>query len=315
MPTYRVVVSDQVFPTVDTEREMLAAIDAELIVADGDREAMLELAAGADALLNTYASFSADDIARLEKAKIIARYGIGVDNIDLEAAKAAGIAVTNVPDYCLEEVAVHTVALLLALYRKVLDGDRLVRAGGWGVEAMRPIGRVSELTIGLVGYGQIARRVATAMRAMGSTVIAYDPYLTDAGDGTRLVDLDELLATSDAVCLHAPLTPGTRGLIGAEQLRAMRDDALLVNTSRGPLVVTADVLDALRNGVIGGAALDVLETEPLPDPSILEGVPNLIVTPHIAFYSEAAIKESQTKAATQVINALTGGELDYQVNR
>ncbi len=314
MSTYRVVVTDQVFPTVDLERELLADIDAELIVADGDREEMLELARSADALLNTYASFSAEELEQLSSCQIIARYGIGVDNIDLDAAKEAGIAVTNVPDYCLEEVAAHTVALILSSYRKIPQGDALVRSGGWGVSELRPMRRISEVTVGLLGYGRIARNVGAVMASMGATIIAHDPFVTDPGDGTRMVSMDELLAGSDIVSLHAPLTPDTRGVIAAPQLEQMREDALLVNTSRGPLIVLDDLLAALRAGTIGAAALDVVDPEPLPDPSLIEGVPNLLMTPHVAFYSESALEESQTKAATQVIKRLTGKPLDYQVN-
>lgn len=314
MSTYRVVVTDQVFPTVDLERELLSSIDAELIVAEGDRDQMLELAGTADALLNTYASFSAEELQQLGSCQIIARYGIGVDNIDLDAAREAGIAVTNVPDYCLEEVAAHTVALILASYRKIPQGDALVRSGGWGVAELRPMRRISELTVGLLGYGRIARNVGSIMASMGATIIAHDPFVTDPGDGTRLVEMDDLLAESDILSLHAPLTPDTRGIIAASELEKMREGALLVNTSRGPLVVLDDLLAALKAGTIGAAALDVVDPEPLPDPSLIEGVSNLLMTPHVAFYSESALKESQTKAATQVIKRLKSEPLDYQVN-
>lgn len=314
MPAFRVVVSDQVFPDVETERELLESIDAELVVASGGHDEMLELVRDADAILNTYESFSMSDISSLDRCRIIARYGIGVDNIDLEAARSAGIAVTNVPDYCVEEVATHTIALLLAMYRKIPQGDALVRAGGWGVADLRPIGRLSEMTVGLIGYGKIARLVGSALGGLGATIIASDPFVTAPGDGTRMVDINELLAEANLISLHAPLTGATKGLIGAAQLELMQDDALLINTSRGPLIVLDDLLHALRTGLIGGAALDVVDPEPLPDPALIEGVPNLLVTPHVAFYSEAAIRESQTKAATQVIKALRGEDLDYQVN-
>lgn len=314
MATHRVVITDQVFPDTDTERALLRDMDAELVIADGSRANVLELANDADALLNTYVALGSDDLAQLERCKVIARYGIGVDNIDLDAARDMGIAVTNVPDYCVEEVTVHAVSLILALHRKIPTADALVRAGGWGISELRPMSRLSELTVGLVGYGRIARRVGAAMSALGARIVASDPFVTDPGDGTAMLAVDELLRTADVVSLHAPLTPSTRGMIAADQLRRMRSDALLVNTSRGPLVVLDDLLTALREGQIGGAGLDVLESEPLTDPSILEGVPNLIVTPHSAFYSDAAIRESQTKATTQVIKALRGEELDYRVN-
>lgn len=309
---FQVIVTDQVFPDVDTERELLAGIGARLTVADGGRERVLDLAGEADALLNTYMPMDADAIGRLGRCRVIARYGIGVDNVDLDAARRAGIVVTNVPDYCVEEVATHTLALLLALVRRIPQGDALVRGGGWGTAGLRPIARLSELTVGLVGYGRIARRLAGALHAMGAGLLVHDPYVDRVEDGTRLVGLDELLAASDVVSLHCPLTPATRGLIDAAALVRMKRDAILINTCRGPIVVLDDLLAALRRGGIRAAALDVFDPEP-PDAGKLADVPNLLLSPHAAFYSEAAVKESQRKAATQVIKVLTGEAPDYPV--
>lgn len=314
MPKYKVVVSDQVFPTVDVERGLLTEIDAELIVASGDLEAVLEVAADADAVLNTYLPWSRDAMAELENCKIIARYGIGVDNVDLQAAKEAGIVVTNVPDYSVEEVAAHGLALILAVLRKVVAADHLIREGTWGVNSFRPIRRLSTLTVGLVGYGRIARKLAAPLNAMGAHIVAYDPYLEPSDDLPPLVEFDELLGKADIVSLHSPLTDETKGLIGAEQIDLMKDGAILVNTSRGPLVQLDALAEGLRSGKLAGAGLDVFEIEPLPDPALIEGIPNLIATPHMAYYSEEALTESQTKAATQVIKVLTGEKPDYQVN-
>ena len=311
MAKWRVVVTDQVFPNVDVERQLLADVDADLEVATDPQDA-LRRADGADALLNTYMSFDADTLSGLDSVKAIARYGIGVDNIDLEAAKANDIVVTNVPDYCVEEVATQAVALMLALLRKLPQSHDKVLAGGWGLDGLRPMRRVSELTIGLVGFGRIARNVHAYLAPMGPRFLVHDPFVTEA-EGVELVALDELLSESDAISLHAPLLPSTKGMIAKSQLDAMRDDAVLVNTSRGPLVVLDDILDALRDGRIGGAGLDVFETEP-PPAEKLQGVPNLIASPHTAFYSDAAVKESQTKAATQIIKVLHGEKPDYQVN-
>lgn len=310
MATYRVVVTDQVFPDVDVERGLLAEVDAELTVAAGERADVLASARDADALLNTYFGFDAKSIAELERCRIIARYGIGVDNIDLDAAGAAGVAVTNVPDYCVEEVATHTIGLMLALVRRIPEGDAIVRAGRWGIGDLGVVHRFSGLTVGLVGYGRIAREVAKLVRALGAQVVAYDPYVTAPDE--RLVSIDELLGTSDVVCVHCPLTEDTRGLIDARALAAMKADAVLVNTSRGPVVVLDDVLHALRERRLAGAALDVFDTEP-PPAARLNDVPNLLTTPHSAFYSRESIRESQHKAASQVVKALRGEPLDYQV--
>lgn len=311
MATYKVVVSDQVFPTVDLERELFAEIDAELVVADGTMEDTLAKGRDADAFLNTYLSWDADAIDQLEKCKIIARYGIGVDNVDLEAARAKGIIVTNVPDYCVEEVATHAAALALARLRRIDDGNRAVREDRWK-EKMAGIPRVSNLTAGLVGYGRISRRLAEILRALGMTIIISDPFVDDP-EGPENVSLEELLGRADVVSLHAPLLPSTKGMINAETLGLMKPTATLINTSRGGLVETAAVFDALRNGTIAGAGLDVLEIEPV-DPAELDGVPNLILTPHMGYLSEEALVESQTKATNQVRQVLTGGAPDYQVN-
>lgn len=310
--SFKVVVTDQVFPDVERERALLAEVGATLVVASGDRATVLDAAADADALLTTYFAMNAAAIGHLQKCRIIARYGIGVDNIDLPAARAAGISVTNVPDYCVDEVAAHTVAMLLSLLRKLPTADRAMRAGAWGVATVRPMRRPDQLTIGLVGYGRIGRRVTEMLAPFGMSFLAYDPYLKDL-PGVELVELDELLQRADAVSLHSPLTEETRGLIGAEQLARMKESAVLVNTSRGPLIQLDALLDALHTGQIAAAALDVFEQEP-PDATALAGVENLLMTPHIAFYSEDAIAESQTKAATQVAKALTDQPLDYLLN-
>jgi D-3-phosphoglycerate dehydrogenase len=313
MTKYKVVVSDQVFPSVDVERGLLAEIDAELVVATGDVESVLASASDADAILNTYLPWSAESIARLEKCKVIARYGIGFDNVDLGAAAAAGIVVTNVPDYSVEEVATHALALILASLRKVVVADESVRSGTWSIDNFRPIRRLSKLTVGLVGYGRIARRIAAPLEALGADIIAHDPYLRPGPDLPPLLELETVLSRSDIVSLHLPLTDETRGIIGADALARMRPGSILINTSRGPLVDLDALCTALKEGSIGAAGLDVFDVEPL-DAVRVEGVPNLIVTPHMAYYSEEALAESQRKAATQVIKVLTGERPDYQVN-
>jgi D-3-phosphoglycerate dehydrogenase len=313
MSKYKVVVSDQVFPSVEVERALLAGIDADLTVANGGIEEVLATAEDADAILNTYLPWDADSIGRLKKCRIIARYGIGIDNVDLAAASGQGIVVTNVPDYSVEEVATHALALILASLRRLTLANGTVREGGWSIDRFRPIRRLSTLTVGLVGFGRIGRRIAAPLEALGAVIVCYDPYLTPTAEIQPLSTLDELLATSDIVSLHLPLTPETRGLIDDEAIGKMKPDAILINTSRGPLVQLDAVTRALREGRLGGAGLDVFDTEPL-DPTRVEDVPNLIVTPHMAYYSEEALAESQRKAATQVIKVLTGEKPDYQVN-
>jgi D-3-phosphoglycerate dehydrogenase / 2-oxoglutarate reductase len=250
------------------------------------------------------------------RCRIIARYGIGVDNIDLDAAKERGIVVTNVPDYCVDEVADHTIALLLTATRKIVAGDRVVRSGGWGISELRPIHRLRSRTLGLVGFGHIGRAVSVRANALGLSVKIYDPYIaetaTEGLDVQRVDDLDELLRQSDIVSVHAPLVPATSGMFDATAIAKMKDGAVLINTSRGPIVETAAVTDALRAGRLGAAALDVFDSEP-PDLAAIEGLDNLVATPHSAFYSEESIQESQRKAAEAIVDVLQGRAPRYRI--
>jgi D-3-phosphoglycerate dehydrogenase len=226
--------------------------------------------------------------ASLPALRAVATATVGFDHIDLEAAEARGVAVVSVPDYCTQEVADHTLALLLALVRGVVALDRDVRRGGWNARAAGPLRTLTELRVGIVGLGRIGGAVATRLLALGAEVWAND-VLPVARDSVRFVELDELLAECDAVTLHVPLTRETRGLIGRAELASMKPDALLVNTSRGAVVDVGAVLAALRGGKLGGAALDVLPQEPPPTAPI---APNLVLTPHAAHYSEAATERA-----------------------
>ena len=310
---FKVVVTDQVFPSIGTETELLAAIGARIEVADGTPAGVARLGADADALLNTYLPISEELLAQLPACKIVARYGIGTDNVDLAAAGRRGVVVTNVPDYSVEEVAVHALGLLLALARRLPEATALVAGGGWGLDGLRPIRRLSTQRVGLVGFGKIARRLAGYLTALGCEVVAHDP-LVDPGPGLPpLLALPDLLSRCDAVSLHAPLTAQTRGLIGAAELGMMKPTAVLINTARGGLVDTGAVIEALRAGRIRAAALDVLGAEPPAAGQLPGDLKGLLVTPHMAYYSEESIAESQRKAATQVIKVLTGGQPDYPV--
>jgi D-3-phosphoglycerate dehydrogenase len=312
----KVVLTDYVWESVDVERKMLEGV-AELVPLQTKKPSeFIHEAADCDALLNTYAGpITAETMARMPKCKIIARYGIGVDTIDLDAATAAGIIVTNNPTYCIEEVAEHTMALLLACARKVVFYDRLVREGEWGVPKGKPLYRLAGSTLGLVGFGNIARQVAIRAAAFGMNVIYSDPYVPKGETPGRAVTLDALLAESDFVSLHPPLTPQTRQMIGDDALAKMKRSAWLINCSRGPIIDTDALVRALDAGKIAGCALDTTDPEPLPDPHPLRKRENVIINPHVAWYSEKAMIGLQAGAPGEVRRVLTGEWPVNVVNR
>lgn len=238
----------------------------------------------------------AELFAQLPALRVVGTATVGFDHIDIDAAEERGVAVVSVPDYCTQEVADHTLALLYALVRGVVALDRDVLRGGWNSRAAGSLRTIAELRIGIVGLGRIGGAVATRLLALGAEVWAND-VLPVARDGVRFVEFDDLLAECDVVTLHVPLTRETRGLIGRAQLRSMKSGALLVNTSRGAVVDIGAVLEALRAGRLGGAALDVLPQEPPPMAPL---APNLVLTPHAAYYSEAAAERAYRLTVARV---------------
>lgn len=317
MPEYRIVVTDHVFPSREVEQSMLGVeLGAELVFcSDAGESALVDAMRDADAVMVTYARINETVISAMRRCRIIARYGVGTDNIDVAAASHRRIPVTNVPDYCVHEVSDHALALMLALARKVVFLDRLVQAGDWGFAGQTPIPRLSGKTLGLLAYGRIARAVAHKARAFGMRALAYDPYAPpDPEAGVSFVSLDRLLAESDFLSVHSPLTPATHHLIGATELARMKATACIINTARGGIIDEAALAEALNAGIIAGAALDVLETEPIQRDNPLLRARNCILTPHAAFYSEESTVELQAKASLQVIKALCGQPLDYCIN-
>jgi D-3-phosphoglycerate dehydrogenase len=313
-----VVVTDHVFTDLEVERELLAGAGHQLLYEAGlSGEEMSGRLSEADAVLNCYAPLAAATLQAMNKCRVIARYGIGVDTIDVEQATAQGILVTNVPDYCIDEVSDHALALILSMLRGISILDRRVRAGSWDVLDARPLRRIRGRTLGLVGYGRIARALAVKARAVGFRLIATDPFVPAADMRQGSVEpagLRSLLATSDVVSLHAPLTAETRHLLGPDEIALMKRGAILVNTSRGSLVDLIALRDRLEDGWLGGAALDVLESEPPAQDDSLMGRDDVIITPHAAFYSEDSVAELQRKAAEQVVIALAGDRPPYAVN-
>jgi D-3-phosphoglycerate dehydrogenase len=318
MPQPIIAVTDSPFPTLDPAKAALKGLDPELRMAkSASADDILAVARDADAILVTYAKLTADLIGQLRRCRAIGRFGLGVDNIDLVAAKQKGIAVNYVPDYCIREVSDHAMALLLALIRKIPLSNTVVQAGRWEMPAVVPITRIEGTMLGLIGFGNIPRLVAPKAQAFGMKVQAYDPFTKPEvfkGAGVSSVDLDTLLATSDYVSVHAPLMPQTRGMLGADAFAKIKRGAYVVNTARGPLIDESALVAALDSGRVGGAALDVVTTEPLAKDSPLLGRPNVIVTPHTAFYSVEALAELQTKCASDVAHVLRGEKAVYPIS-
>lgn len=304
-----VAITDHAWPDLTVEHDVLAAAGHVLVgpATDPSEAAVDRLVAEhvPAAIMTCWAPVSARAVATPPGLRIVARMGVGLDNIAVPVATERGIWVTNVPDYCVEEVSDHAVALALGWLRGVVPLDREVQAGRWEPAGAR-LARVATLTAGIIGYGRIGHRTAEKLTGLGMRVLAYARAAARTVAGpARLVDLDALLARSDVVVLHLPLTSETHHLVDAAFLARMRPHALLVNVSRGPVVDTAALVAALDAGQIGAAALDVVEGEPTP-PAALLGRPNVIVTPHVAFSSLVSIVELRRRACEEVVRILQG---------
>jgi D-3-phosphoglycerate dehydrogenase / 2-oxoglutarate reductase len=313
----KVLVTDHVFADLETERSLLEPHGADLILADETHEDVLvEAVAGAEAIMVCFAQVTEPVIvaAAASGCKLISRYGVGYDNIDIEAATRNGIVVTYVPDYCLDEVADHAMALLLGVGRGVVDADRSVRRGEWTV----PHGAVHRLRgrrLAVIGAGGIGRRVIERARAFGFEIVAFDPYIEDWDlEVERAETMEVAFAEADAITLHVPLTGENRHMIDADSIARMNRSPIVVNTSRGPLVDMDAAADALQSGALSGVALDVTELEPPPADHPLRAHPRAVLTPHMGFYSIEAQADLQRRAAEEVVRALTGEAPHRPVN-
>ncbi len=292
----RVFVTDWDYPTLDLEREVLDRAGLELVpVQCRTEDDVIRLCADADGLLNQFAPLTRRVFARLSRCRVVARYGVGVDNVDVHAATEFGIAVCNVPDYAVEEVSDHAIALLMALARRTHLLDRAVRAGRWDFSVARPVRRMHGRVLGIVGLGRIGRATARKAAGLGLRVIAHDAQAGEPGFDrgvAEMVSLETLLRESDYISVHVPLTPETRHLMRAETFARMKAGALLVNTARGGLVDEEALAEALLAGRIAGAGFDVLTREPPREGNPLVGLrlPNFILTPHTAWASREAMQ-------------------------
>ena len=318
--TWKVLITDFVWPSTTPEREILEAAGAEVIVAPADDEqTLITLATDVDAILTCFARVTERVLRATKKCVVVGRFGVGVDNIAVDTATELGIAVTYVPDYCVDEVSDHVMAMLHTWNRKIAIFDQSVKREGWGQLGLTMrIKRLRGKTIGIVGFGRIGQVVAEKSKAFGLKVLAADPVVSPdlvSKCGATLVPMNELLKESDFVTLHAPLLPETLDLIGRKELHLMKKDSFLINAARGPLIDEDALYKALTSGEIGGAGLDVMvDNIPSMDHPLLT-LENIIVTPHIAFFSQESILELEQRAAKEVVRVYRGEMPDNLVNQ
>jgi D-3-phosphoglycerate dehydrogenase len=319
MSKFKVVVTDYEYATLAPEQEILSKVDGVEFVAVQCKteDDVIEAAKDADGLINQYAPISRKVIESIPNLKVVSRYGVGVNTIDIEAATEHGVMVGNVTDYCMNEVSDHAFALLMACARKVVLLNQEVKRGNWDYKVSVPIYRLRGRVLGLIGLGRIPQTLARKAQAFGMEVIAYDPFVpTHVAEGlkVKLLELNDLCAKADFISVHAPLIESTKGLIGEEQFKAMKKEAFIINTSRGPVIDEKALISALQQGEIAGAGLDVVEEEPIQENNPLLEMDNVILNPHVAWYSEEAQLELKRKTAQNVADVLSGYYPTYLFN-
>ncbi|RDE10154.1 C-terminal binding protein [Pelagibacterium lacus] len=316
--SYKIVLTDYEFPDLGPETEVFARAGLTLTPNQARTEdELIAACAGADAVLNQYAQLTPRVIRSLDKCRIISRYGIGLNTIDVPTATELGIYIGNVPDGSLEEVSDHAIALLLAVVRGLVKFDTAVKAGKWDYTVVKPLYRVRGKTLGLLSFGNIARKVAVKMAGFGVRIIAHDPY-ADAAEakamGVELVDLETLCRESDYLSVHVPLVEQTRHILSRDQFAVMKPTAIVVNTARGPVIDEAALIAALSEKRLAGAGLDVFETEPVRGDNPLLAMDNVVLSSHAAWYSEDSEYEIRSKTAQNVVDVLQGREPTYLAN-
>ncbi len=308
-----VLVTPHRFPDLEPERSTLEPLGAEVVAAKDLADVKRLAPEAAGLLVTSFVTVDAGLVGTLRCCRAIVRYGIGVDAVDTDAATAAGIPVGNVPDASVEEVADHTVMLVLASLRRLFESSRALADGTWDVSAMRGTRRSSALTAGILGLGRIGRAVAQRLEAFGMTVIAHDPFLA-GGSSHPLLELDEVLRRADVLCVHLPLTDATRDLLSEQRLALLPEAAVVVNAARGGIVDEEALARRLAEGALWGAGLDVFSAEPLPASHPLRNAPHAILTPHVGWYSSSSARDLQWRGAAQIARALRGERLDPVVN-
>ncbi|CCN34546.1 putative D-3-phosphoglycerate dehydrogenase [Vibrio nigripulchritudo SO65] len=313
----KVVVTDQAFGSVENEQRMASRVGAQFSDHQcATEEETLKVVKGASVVFNNFAPITPEVMKVMEPGATVIRYGVGVDNVDLVAANQLGIHVCNVPDYGVDEVADHAMAMILALARKLALYDKGIRNQHWSIKQI--VGELKSLRdcqVGLVGFGRIARSLSTRLEAFGCKIQAYDPYVNQVDVIVDMVTFEQLVETSDIVSFHLPYTPETHHVLNAEMIARMPQGAIVINVSRGGLIDEEALAKAVQRGHIFGAGLDVFEREPLPENSPLRDCPNVWLTPHAAFYSEASVRNLQRLAAEEGERAINHEPLRCELTR
>lgn len=317
---YKVMITDTCFPDTTIEQSELSKIDAELVVAESpDEETIISTGKDCDGIIFDFAEITDRVLSNLPKCKVAARYGIGLNTIDIDAASRNGIMVANVPDYCLDEVSDHTIALYLACNRRIVEYNNQTKNHKWNVTGMGPIYKMEGRNFCLYGFGNIAQKVAAKAKAFSFNVFAYDPYIDERVfkrlGVTRMESLGELVRIADALSIHAPLTKETERSVNIDVFKQMKNNCILVNTSRGPVIDEEDLIKALKEKMILGAGVDVLTEEPPEENSELLKLDNVVITPHVAFYSVEAEDELRRRVAREVAYGITEGSPHSFVNK
>mgnify|MGYP001241385877 FL=1 len=310
----KVVISDYVWPNIDIEKNFFDSKNIELVVSKNKSDLKKQIV-DADGLLFCFESIDEDILRSSKNLKVAQRYGIGVDNINIEVATELGIVVSNIPDYCIDEVSDHAMSMILSLNRLLARDSDLVKKGLWNeIKKDKRVYRLSEATLGLLGFGRIGRRISKKAKNFGLKVIAYDPYLNEKEiDDVEIHSLNKVLKDSNIISLHLPLTEQTNHIIDTEQFDLMKKDTILINVSRGGLINEEALIENLNNGKIRGAGLDVIESS-TDKTNGLFSFDNVIITPHTAFFSQESSEELQLRSSMQLYDVLTGSKPKFLIN-
>lgn len=311
----KIVISDYAWPNIDIEKDYFKSKSIDLDVSSG-KEDLIDKIKDADGLLFCFQDIDETVLRSAKNLKAAQRYGIGVDNINIKVATELGIVVSNIPDYCIDEVSDHALSMILAINRMIVPDSKMVKLGKWNdVKKGNRVFRLSDATLGVVGFGRIGRRLANKAKALGLNVIAYDPYINEeVYDGVKLVSFDQVISSSDILSLHVPLTEETNHLISYKELEKMKENTILINVSRGGLINEKALSEYLKSGKVRGVGLDVMEDHNPSSTNPLFEYENVIVTPHTAFFSQESSEELQIRSCEQLYDVLNGKKPKFLIN-